>query len=172
MTARRRDPRLTSNPTRDHSERDGDDAPTEPAPACPGARPLPSLHSLTAAPISDDLYRAALGCARTLERALPSEDQGLECVPPPSAPLRIAPSFSAALLELDADRAETALEKVIARAPDLGEAHFRLGVLRLRRGDALLARRSFQSAAATLPESEDTEPAWASVLRRFLTELG
>jgi GNAT superfamily N-acetyltransferase len=98
----------------------------------------------------------------------------METLPPASAPLKVSPSFTVALLEMerDARRAELALRGVLAKAPRLAEAHYHLGVLRLRRGDGIGARLCFRSALAALRSHGGDEPPWTPSLRVLLKELG
>lgn len=145
--------------------RELDEAPTIPAPPCQDAEGPPSL---VVPRLTDRLYEEALAAAEMLEASLEGSGGGLESLVPASAPLGIACSFTVALLEIrrDAERAERALEKVLARAPELSEAHYHLGVLRLKRGDAHRAKASFRLAVETLARTRGELPQWAESLRR------
>src|SRR6185436_10376367 len=83
---------------------------------------------------------ASSACADEMKTAAPghpaSREEAERAVA--NAPLSAAPYFALALLELELDEheaAERALKKVLYLAPNLSEAHYRLGLLRLRRGD-------------------------------------
>lgn len=90
------------------------------------------------------------------------------------APIDAASRFALALLEVEReahDAAEAALKKAIYLAPDVAEAHYRLGLLRLQRGDVNSARRSFSCARSALDASRDQAPPWAASLDLCLAEL-
>jgi tetratricopeptide (TPR) repeat protein len=90
------------------------------------------------------------------------------------SPLDAAPYFALALLELELDEhdaAEAALKKVLYLAPNLAEAHYRLGLLRLRRGDVEGARRSLWNALDLLRRGDEGTPSWAASLGLSLAAL-
>jgi len=138
-----------------------DDAPTIPAPASSDDE---DRETVVMPRLTDRLYAGALQAASLPEEEPP--DSGLECVPSAPAPLPISSAFSVALLEMrrDENRAQRALERVVARAPELSEAHYRLGMLRLKSGDANRAKTSFRLAVETLHRAREL-PAWAGSLR-------
>ncbi|HVU03367.1 MAG TPA: hypothetical protein VHE30_16520 [Polyangiaceae bacterium] len=146
--------------------------PTLPAPPpLGGGTAAPRLPNLAVRP-PPHLYAEAIAAAREL--ATPSSRGTLESLPPSSAPLRVAPSFTVAVLEMerDARRAELALRSVLSREPDLAEAHYHLAVLRLRRGDVITARRHLNHAKDALSRRPGPPPRWAGSLGALLSELG
>lgn len=150
---------VTRNATDTASE--SDDLPT--IPALPPEASVPPV-SCPMPRLSEDLYREALEAAAALEAALDDGTDCLETVAPASAPLRVSSSYTVALLEIqrDSERAERALERVLARAPELSEAHYHLGVLQLRRGDTERAQNSFRRAAECLETHQGPVPPWAA----------
>src|SRR5258706_16273004 len=99
--------------------------------------------------LTDRVFLEALQAAERFDPEGPAPDSGLESLPPASAPLRVAPSFTVALLEMrrGADRAQRAPEGVVARAPELSEAPYYLGGLRLPRGGEKRAKTRFRLPA-------------------------
>jgi Flp pilus assembly protein TadD len=83
------------------------------------------------------------------------------------APLKAAPYLVLALLEIERNEymaAERTLAKVLYLAPDLVDAHYRLGLLQARRGSFGAARRSFFNALRAATARGDEAPDWARII--------
>lgn len=109
---------------------------------------------------------------------------GTESVPPSSlaaasaaiarAPLKAAPYLTRALLEIERNeylKAERTLAKVLYLAPDLAEAHYRMGLLLARRGSPMAARRSFLNALQAASVSGREELHWVALVGAELARL-
>jgi Flp pilus assembly protein TadD len=90
------------------------------------------------------------------------------------APLKAAPYLARALLEIERNeylKAERTLAKVLHLAPDLAEAHYRLGLLLARRGSLSAARRSFMNALRVSASSGEDSLRWVSLVGAELAQL-
>jgi Tfp pilus assembly protein PilF len=90
------------------------------------------------------------------------------------APLKAAPYLERALLEIERNehlKAERTLAKVLYLAPDLAEAHYRMGLLLARRGSLSAARRSFMNALQAATSSGEQALRWVSLVGAELSRL-
>ncbi len=90
------------------------------------------------------------------------------------APLHAAPYFALAVFEIEQgrhDEAETLLRRALYLEPELAEAHYRLGLLRLRRGDAAAARRCFFNALRAEQARGEATSALAAAIGAQLAHL-
>jgi hypothetical protein len=68
-------------------------------------------------------------------------------------------------------KAERTLAKVLFLAPDLPEAHYRMGQLLARRGSLSAARRSFLNVFEIPMADEEDALRWASLIGAELSRL-
>ncbi len=90
------------------------------------------------------------------------------------APLHAAPYFALAVFEIEQgrhDEAEALLRRALYLEPELAEAHYRLGLLCQRRGDAPAARRCFFNALRSEQARGDTSSALAAAIGAQLAHL-
>jgi chemotaxis protein methyltransferase CheR len=155
----------------------GDPEATPTIPAGPPSMP-PSSAPIPAAPPSPRIAVAASAADARADEAVRNESS------PPSlstvnaaiarAPLKAAPYLSRALLEIERNehlKAERTLAKVLYLAPDLAEAHYRMGLLLARRGSLSAARRSFMNALQAATSSGEEALRWVSLVGAELARL-
>jgi Tfp pilus assembly protein PilF len=90
------------------------------------------------------------------------------------APFKAAPYLALALLEIERNehlKAERTLSKVLYLAPDLPEAHYRMGLLLARRGSLTAARRSFMNALRAATSCGEEGLHWVSRIAAELSRL-
>jgi chemotaxis protein methyltransferase WspC len=132
--------------------------------------PAPSLRAAIEAELGtrvESAYRAA--SEGNMDTALAAARAAIEF-----APLHAAPYFALAVFEIDQgrhDEAETHLRRALYLAPQFAEAHYRLGLLCLRRGDAALARRSFFNALRSEQSAGGESSPLAAVIGAQLAHL-
>ncbi|HVJ17908.1 MAG TPA: tetratricopeptide repeat protein, partial [Polyangiaceae bacterium] len=90
------------------------------------------------------------------------------------APLHAAPYFALAVFEVEQgrhDEAETLLRRVLYLEPAHAEAHYRLGLLCLRRDEVVAARRSFFNALRCEQQSGAASSLLAAAIGAQLAHL-
>lgn len=144
--------------------------PPPPPPLAPSTIPVPSNRQAIELEVGKRVevaYREA--SAGSLALALVTARAAIEF-----APLHAAPYFALAVFEIEQgryDEAETLLRRALYLEPELSEAHYRLGLLCLRRGDAPAARRSFFNALRAEHARGDTSSALAASIGAQLAHL-
>jgi chemotaxis protein methyltransferase CheR len=118
----------------------------EPAPPARRASSVPPAPALdVAAEVSARVEAAYAEASRgNVDAAIKVARSAIEL-----APLQAEPYFALALIELESGRhaeAETEFRRVLYLAPQLADAHYRLGLLCLRRDVVAAARRAFFNA--------------------------